>query len=70
MRAAQVLQKCLSEALDGMHALRQRVLLKATEALISGRRLTLIDLARSWPHSSAVEGIGSIARQSSFAWRT
>ena len=53
MRAAQVLQKCLSGTLNGMHALRQRVLLKATEALISGRRLTLINLARSWPGASA-----------------
>ena len=54
MRAAQVLQKCLGEALSGMHALRQRVLLKATEALISGRRLTLIDLARAWPGAERI----------------
>jgi hypothetical protein len=32
-----------------MHALRNRVLLRAVEAMVHGRRLTLIDLARSWP---------------------
>lgn len=54
MRAAQVLQKCLDEAWDGMHALRRRVLLKAAEALIAGRRLTLMDVARSWPGAERV----------------
>ncbi|RUL69167.1 IS4 family transposase [Dyella choica] len=49
MRAGEVLQKCLSEALAGMHSLRSRVLIRAVEALIAGRRLTLFDLARSWP---------------------
>jgi hypothetical protein len=32
-----------------MHAARRRVLLNAVEALVQGRRLTLTDLARSWP---------------------
>jgi len=32
-----------------MHALRRRVLLQAVEALIQGSRLTLTDVARSWP---------------------
>lgn len=49
MRATEVLQKCLGDALGSMHALRSRVLLRAVEATIRGRRLTLIDLARSWP---------------------
>lgn len=31
-----------------MHTLRRRVLMSAVDALIAGRRLTLIDLARSW----------------------
>jgi hypothetical protein len=31
-----------------MHALRRRVLLGAVDALIAGRRLTLMDVARSW----------------------
>jgi hypothetical protein len=54
MRATQVLQKCLSGALSSMHLLGQRVLLKATEALIAGRRLTLMDVARSWPDAERV----------------
>ena len=55
MRPAEVLQKCSGEALNGMHAPRQRVLLKATEALISGGgRLTLIDLARAWPGAESI----------------
>ena len=49
MRASRVLQKCLSNSLGGIHKARARVLLRAVEALISGRRLTLIDVARSWP---------------------
>jgi len=52
MRATEVLQKCLEDALGSMHALRSRVLLRAVEATIHGRRLTLIDLARSWPEPS------------------
>lgn len=54
MRASRVLQKCLPESLGRMHALRERVLLKAVEALVSGTRLTLIDLARSWPGAERV----------------
>ncbi len=54
MHATQVLQNCLGGALGGMHALRRRVLLWATEALIAGRRLTLMDVARSWPGAERV----------------
>ena len=54
MRATEVLQKCLSDALGSMHALRSRVLLRAVEAMIHGRRLTLIDLARSWPGAERI----------------
>jgi len=49
MRAGAVLQRCLSIAFDGMHGLRRQTLLLAVEALVMGRRLVLIDLARSWP---------------------
>ena len=49
MRATEVLQKCLGDALKSMHAQRVRTLLHAVEALTQGRRLTLMDLARSWP---------------------
>ncbi|KAA0068215.1 IS4 family transposase [Rhodanobacter sp. T12-5] len=54
MRATKVLQKCLDDALGSMHALRSRVLLRAVEAMIHGSRLTLIDLARSWPGAERV----------------
>lgn len=48
MHASAVLQRCLVGALRPMHALRRRVLLGAVDALICGRRLTLMDVARSW----------------------
>ena len=54
MRATEVLQKCLADALNTMHALRRRTLLHAVEALIHGRRLTLMDLARAWPGAERV----------------
>jgi hypothetical protein len=37
-----------------MHALRRQTLLKSVEALVSGRRLTLMDVARSWPGAQRV----------------
>lgn len=37
-----------------MHRARSRVLLHAVEALITGRRLTLMDVARSWPGAERV----------------
>lgn len=48
MHATRILQCCLSVVFDSMHAARRARLLGAVEALINGRRLTLIDLARSW----------------------
>ena len=54
MRATKVLQKCLGDALQPMHALRRRLVLRAVEALISGRRLTLIDVARAWPGAERI----------------
>lgn len=54
MHASQVLQKCLPESLSRMHALRERALLNAVAALIQGRRLTLTDVARSWPGAERV----------------
>lgn len=48
MRATTVLQRCLMPALSPMHALRSTTLLLAVESLLAGRRLVLIDLARSW----------------------
>lgn len=49
MRASQVLQKCLCDSLEPMHALREVVLLRSVEALIAAQRLTLTDVARAWP---------------------
>lgn len=54
MRTIEVLQKSLGDALNTMHALRRRVLVDAVEALIQGRRLTMMDLARSWPGAERV----------------
>lgn len=54
MRASQVLQRCLADALGPMHALRERVLLRAVDALSGGWRLTLIDIARRWPGAERV----------------
>jgi hypothetical protein len=54
MRASRVLQKCLPNSLGAMHALREQALLKSVEALVSGRRLTLMDIARSWPGAQRI----------------
>ncbi len=54
MGASRVLQKCLWECLGAMHVMRSRVLLQAVEALVAGRRLTLLDVARSWPGAERV----------------
>lgn len=54
MRASGVLQKCLSDSLEPMHQARSRVLMHAVEALVAGRRLTLMDVARSWPGAERV----------------
>jgi hypothetical protein len=54
MRASRVLQKCLPDSLARMHALRERALLHAVEAVLHGRRLTLMDVARSWPGAERV----------------
>ena len=54
MRATGVLQKCLSSPLRSMHTARAQVLLRSVEALIAGRRLTLMDLARAWPGAMKV----------------
>jgi len=48
MHATRVLQRCLAPALAPVHALRSKSLLLAVELLLAGRRLVLIDLARSW----------------------
>jgi len=37
-----------------MHALRRQVLMQSVESLLRGLRLTLMDVARSWPHAERV----------------
>jgi hypothetical protein len=54
MRATQVLQKCLSFSLEAVHALREKSLMRAVDALLAGRRLTLMDMARAWPGAERV----------------
>jgi hypothetical protein len=54
MRASRVLQKCLGRSLKPMHESRSRVLLRSVEALLVGRRLTLMDVARAWPDAERV----------------
>ena len=49
MHASRILRQCLAAVLEPMHAARSRRLLAAVEALVIGSRLTLTDLARSWP---------------------
>lgn len=54
MHAAEVLQKCLPSVFQSMHAIRARAVLGAVQALILGRRLILMELARSWPGAARV----------------
>ncbi len=54
MHATQVLQKCLSSVFQPMHVYRVRVLLGAVHALLLGRRLILMELARSWPGADRI----------------
>ena len=49
MHATTILRRTLAPALEPMHGGRRKVLMLAVESLIDGRRLTLTDLARSWP---------------------
>lgn len=54
MHATEVLQKCLGKSLQPIHTLRSRAPMRAVEATITGRRLTLIDLARAWPDAQRI----------------
>ena len=51
-----ILQRSLSSAFVRMHQARVRVLLEAVSAFILGRRLVLMDIARSWPNAERVRG--------------
>jgi hypothetical protein len=54
MHAAEVLQKCLPDVFKRMHAVRACALIAAVQALLIGRRLILMELARSWPGAERV----------------
>ena len=54
MHTVSVLQKCLGDALVRMDKRRVRTLLAAVSALIVGRRLVLMELARHWPGAQRV----------------
>lgn len=49
MHAVTVLPKCLASVFEPMHAARARVVLGAVMAVLSSRRLILMELARAWP---------------------
>jgi len=54
MHAVSVLQKCLPSVFQEMHVVRARALIGAVQALLLGRRLILMDLARAWPGAERV----------------
>lgn len=54
MHACAVLQKVLSPVIDSLDARNARNLLFAVAALLAGRRLTLMELARHWPRAERV----------------
>jgi hypothetical protein len=54
MHAGSILQKYFADVFAGMHAARVRVLVGAVVALVSCRRLVLMDLARAWPGAERV----------------
>lgn len=49
MHAVSILPKCLHKSLDRMDKRQVRTLLGAVSALLLGRRLVLMELARHWP---------------------
>lgn len=56
MHASSILQKSFADVFSRMHAARVRVLVGAVLALLSCRRLVLMDLARAWPGAERVRG--------------
>ena len=54
MHVKQILTRCFPAVFAAMHKTRQPVLLQAVEALVTGHRLTLIDIARAWPAAEFV----------------
>ncbi len=56
MHACSVLQKVLSPVIDSLDARNARNLFRAIAALLAGRRLTLMELARHWPRADRLLG--------------
>lgn len=54
MHAVTVLQRVAAPVFRQIHAARARALLNAVSAHLQGRRLVLMDLARSWPGAERV----------------
>lgn len=54
MHAHRLLQKCFADVFSCMHARRVQVVIGAVRALLSCRRLVLMDLARAWPAAQRV----------------
>jgi hypothetical protein len=54
MHAVRLLRSCLGPVFARMHASRCAALMDSVRALIAGRRLTLMELARSWPDALRV----------------
>ncbi len=54
MHACSVLQKVLSPVIDSLDARNARNLFRAVAALLAGRRLTLMELARHWPRAERI----------------
>jgi hypothetical protein len=54
MHACSVLQKLLSPVIDSLDARNARNLFRAVAALLAGRRLTLMELARHWPRAERI----------------
>lgn len=54
MHACSVLQKVLSPVIASLDARNARNLLRAVAALLAGRRLTLMELARHWPRAERI----------------
>lgn len=54
MHAGSVLQKCFADVFASMHTARVAVLIDSVRALLSSRRLVLMDLARAWPGAERV----------------
>ncbi len=54
MHVKQILTRCFSSVFNTMHRSRRAVFFRSIEALVTGHRLTLTDIARAWPDAMFV----------------